>query len=46
MVEVPDPPAMDAGPKFTVTPVGCPLADKVTAEWRPFDGVLVIAVVE
>jgi hypothetical protein len=46
MVEVPEPAAMDTGPKFTVTPVGCPLADKTTAELKPFDGVTVITVVE
>lgn len=46
MVEVPDPPAMDAGVKPTVTPAGCPLADKATAELNPFDGVTAIAVVK
>ncbi len=36
MLEVPDPgAAMDAGVKLTVTPVGCPVADKATAELNP-----------
>ena len=36
MVEVPEPgAAMDAGVKLTVTPVGCPVADKATAELKP-----------
>jgi len=36
MVEVPEPGAvMDAGTKLTVTPVGCPVADKATAELNP-----------
>ena len=34
--EVPDPgAAMDAGTKLTVTPAGCPVADKATAELNP-----------
>jgi len=33
---VPDPgAAMDAGAKLTVTPAGCPVADKETAELNP-----------
>ena len=36
MVELPEPgAAMDAGLKPTVTPVGCPVADKATAELKP-----------
>jgi hypothetical protein len=36
MLEVPEPgDAMDAGIKPTVTPVGCPVADKATAELNP-----------
>jgi len=36
MVEVPEPgAAMDGGTKLTVTPVGCPVADKATAELNP-----------
>jgi len=36
MVELPEPgAAMDAGLKLTVTPVGCPVADKATAELNP-----------
>jgi hypothetical protein len=36
MLEVPEPgAAMDAGVKLTVTPVGCPVADNVTAELNP-----------
>ena len=36
MVEAPDPgAAMDEGLKLTVTPVGCPVADKATAELNP-----------
>jgi hypothetical protein len=36
MVEVPAPgAAMKVGLKLTVTPVGCPLAVKVTAELKP-----------
>ncbi len=36
MVEVPEPgAAIDAGTKLTVTPVGCPVADKATAELNP-----------
>ena len=36
MVELPKPgAAMDAGLKLTVTPVGCPVADKATAELNP-----------
>jgi len=36
MVEVPEPgAAMDGGAKLTVTPVGCPVADKATAELNP-----------
>jgi hypothetical protein len=36
MVELPEPgAAMDAGAKLTVTPVGCPVADKATAELNP-----------
>ena len=36
MVEVPEPgAAIDAGVKLTVTPVGCPVADKPTAELNP-----------
>ena len=36
MVEVPEPgAAIDAGVKLTVTPDGCPVADKATAELNP-----------
>jgi hypothetical protein len=36
MVEVPEPgAAIDAGTKLTVTPAGCPVADKATAELNP-----------
>jgi len=36
MVELPEPgAAMDAGLKPTVTPAGCPVADKATAELNP-----------
>jgi hypothetical protein len=36
IVELPDPgAAIDAGLKLTVTPLGCPLADKLTAESNP-----------
>jgi len=35
--------AIDVGLKLTVTPVGCPLADKATAEPNPFS-VLVVMV--
>ena len=36
MVEVPEPgAAKDGGAKLTVTPVGCPVADKATAELNP-----------
>jgi hypothetical protein len=36
MVEAPEPgAAMEAGVKLTVTPVGCPVADKATAELKP-----------
>lgn len=36
IVEVPDPgAAMDGGVKLTVTPAGCPVADKATAELKP-----------
>ena len=36
IVELPEPgAAMDAGLKLTVTPVGCPVADKATAELNP-----------
>jgi hypothetical protein len=36
MVEVPEPgAAMDGGLKLTVMPVGCPVADKATAELNP-----------
>ena len=36
MAEVPEPgAAIDAGVKLTVTPVGCPVADKATAELNP-----------
>ncbi len=36
IVELPEPgAAMDAGLKLTVTPVGCPVADKATAEVNP-----------
>ena len=36
MVELPEPGApIDAGVKLTVTPVGCPVADKATAELNP-----------
>ena len=42
MVEVPEPGAgMDAGAKLTVTPVGCPVADKATAELNPPETVTV-----
>jgi len=36
MVELPEPgAAIDAGAKLTVTPAGCPVADKATAELNP-----------
>ena len=36
MEEVPEPgAAIDPGAKLTVTPVGCPVADKATAELNP-----------
>ena len=36
MVEVPEPgDGMELGVKLTVTPVGCPVADKATAELNP-----------
>jgi hypothetical protein len=36
MLDVPDPgDGMEAGVKLTVTPVGCPVADKATAELNP-----------
>jgi hypothetical protein len=36
MFEVPEPgAAMDVGVKLTVTPVGCPVANKATAELNP-----------
>lgn len=41
MVEVPAP-VMEVGLKLTVTPVGCPLADKAMAESKPPLTVLVI----
>ena len=38
IVEVPDPgAAIDAGLKLTVTPAGCPVADKPTTELNPPD---------
>ena len=43
MLEVPEPgAAMDAGVKLTVTPVGCPVADKATAELNPPEMAVVI----
>lgn len=36
MVELPDPgAAIGVGTKLTVTPVGCPVADKAIAELNP-----------
>ena len=35
MVEVPEPVAMDGGLKLTVTPVGCPVADKLIVALKP-----------
>src|ERR1039458_5702539 len=45
MVEVPEPPAMEAGLKVTVTPLGCPEADRAIDELKPFEGVAVIVLV-
>ncbi len=43
MDEVPEPgAAMDGGAKLTVTPVGCPVADKATAELNPPEMAVVI----
>jgi hypothetical protein len=42
MVELPDPPEIDNGLKPTVTPVGCPDADRETPEEKLPTGVLVI----
>ena len=43
MVELPEPgDAMDVGLKLTVTPAGCPVADKATAELNPPDTAVVI----
>jgi len=44
MVEVPAP-VIDVGVKPTVTPAGCPVADRETAELKPFVTVLVMVVV-
>lgn len=42
IVEVPLPPVMDDGEKPKVTPLGCPLADKLTVELKPPVGVTVM----
>jgi hypothetical protein len=39
--DVPEPPAMEAGLKLTVTPAGWPLAVKATAESKPPETVAV-----
>jgi hypothetical protein len=44
MVAVPEPPAMLEGLNRTVTPVGCPEADKLMDESKPPLGVAVIVV--
>ncbi len=44
IVDVPAPPAIDAGLKLTVTPVGCPVADKRIVE--PNEGATAVAMVD
>jgi hypothetical protein len=45
MVELPESPAMEVGLKVTVTPLGCPEADRAIDELKPFEGVAVILLV-
>ena len=46
MVDEPDPgDAIEAGLKLTVTPVGWPLADRATADPKPFRALVVMVVV-
>jgi hypothetical protein len=40
--DVPEPAAMEAGLKLTVTPAGWPLAVKATAESKPPEGLAVM----
>ena len=42
MEAVPEPPTMELGTKATVTPAGCPEADKAIVELKPPEGVAVI----
>ena len=43
MVELPVPgAAIGFGLKLTVTPLGCPLADKLIAELKPFEAVVLM----
>src|ERR1700680_1934671 len=39
---VPEPPTMELGTQATVTPAGCPEADKAIVELKPPEGVAVI----